>query len=204
MSIAKKLIDTLKEDLPTARAKVSDSYIQLVALYPLLAITTKAKHTEALKVIEKLITFSSTSVVLAKDDGLLTYLNTLSELVSDYEKKHYSADKSTPLKGSQNMATKHYTTSDFEAEFGALTFGNALKSYRLADEKGQREFAKKLGITPQGLRDLEKGRKIPSVERAMRIAKCLREPVESWVVLALNDMVRRAHFDVKVEIRPTS
>src|SRR3989339_2232056 len=128
MSIAKKLIDTLKEDLPTARAKVSDSYIQLVALYPLLAITTKAKHTEALKVIEKLITFSSTSVVLAKDDGLLTYLNTLSELVSDYEKKHYSADKSTPLKGSQNMATNFFLTSGVPPEFAPLPFRNALQS----------------------------------------------------------------------------
>jgi len=96
---------------------------------------------------------------------------------------------------------KHYTVTDLEKEFGPLTFGNTLESYRLGEEKSQKDFAKRLGITPQSLCDLEKGRRIPSVERAAKIAKKLREPVETWVSLALSDMMREAHLDLKVEVK---
>lgn len=99
---------------------------------------------------------------------------------------------------------KSYTTKDLEKEFGVLTFGNALEAYRLADDFSQKEFAKKLGITAQSLCDLEKGRRLPSVERAAKIADKLREPVESWVALALSDMVRAAHLDLRVEVRKVS
>jgi transcriptional regulator with XRE-family HTH domain len=96
---------------------------------------------------------------------------------------------------------KHYTVADLEKEFGPLTFGNTLESYRLAEEKSQKDFAKKLGITPQSLCDLEKGRRVPSIERAAKIAKRLGEPVETWVTLALSDMMREAHLDLKVEVK---
>lgn len=96
---------------------------------------------------------------------------------------------------------KHYTTRDLEKEFGPLTFGNALESYRLAEEKSQKDFAKKLGITAQSLCDLEKGRRVPSIERAAKIAKKLGEPIETWITLALSDMMREARVDLKVEVK---
>lgn len=96
---------------------------------------------------------------------------------------------------------KHYTVKDLEKEFGPLTFGNTLESYRLGEEMNQKEFARKLGITPQSLCDLEKGRRIPSIERAAKIAKKLKEPVETWVTLTLSDMMREAHLDLKVEVK---
>ena len=99
---------------------------------------------------------------------------------------------------------KHYTVSDLEKEFGPLTFGNSLEAYRLSEELTQKQFAKKLGITAQSLCDLEKGRRIPSVERAAKIAKKLNEPAVSWIGLALSDMVREAHFDFKVEVKKAS
>jgi transcriptional regulator with XRE-family HTH domain len=100
------------------------------------------------------------------------------------------------------MSTKkHYTVTDLEKEYGPLTFGNSLEAYRLAEEMTQKEFAKKLGITPQSLCDLEKGRRIPSVERAAKIAKKLHESAESWISLALSDLVREAHLDLKVEVK---
>lgn len=95
---------------------------------------------------------------------------------------------------------KHYTVVDLEKEFGPLTFGNTLESYRLGEGKSQKDFAKKLGIAPQSLCDLEKGRRIPSVERAAKIAKKLGEPIETWVALALSDMMKEAHLDLKVEV----
>lgn len=103
------------------------------------------------------------------------------------------------------MSTKkHYTVSDMEKEFGPLTFGNSLESYRLAEELTQKQFAKKLGITAQSLCDLEKGRRIPSVERAAKIAKKLNEPAETWISLALSDMVREAKLDYRVELKKAS
>lgn len=96
---------------------------------------------------------------------------------------------------------KHYTVKDLENEFGAITFGNTLESYRLGEEMSQKEFARKLGIAPQSLCDLEKGRRIPSIERAAKIAKKLKEPIETWVSLALADMMKAAHLDLKIEVK---
>ncbi|HLE10756.1 MAG: hypothetical protein A2504_11420 [Bdellovibrionales bacterium RIFOXYD12_FULL_39_22] len=150
MSIAKKLIDTLKENLPTARAKVSDSYIQLVALYPLMAITTSSQHKEALKVIEKLITFSSTSAALAKDDGLLTYLNTLSELVSDYEKKHYTPEKTTGRDMLVYlMELQNLTQKDLADELGGQPIvSKILKGERELNLRHIKALAKRFGVSP--------------------------------------------------------
>ncbi len=103
------------------------------------------------------------------------------------------------------MSTKkHYTVTDLEKEFGPLTFGSALEAYRLGEELSQKVFAKRLGITPQSLCDLEKGRRIPSVDRAAKIAGKLREPIETWVELALEDMVRAAHLKLSVEVKKVS
>ena|SRR5258708_39432259 len=103
------------------------------------------------------------------------------------------------------MSTKkHYTVADLEKEYGPLTFGNSLEAYRLGEEMTQKQFAKKLGITAQSLCDLEKGRRIPSVERAAKIAKRLNESAESWIGLALSDMVRNANLDLKVEVKKAS
>jgi len=100
------------------------------------------------------------------------------------------------------MNTKrHYTVTDLEKEFGPLTFGNTLESYRLGEEMSQKDFARKLGMSPQSLCDLEKGRRIPSVERAAKIAKKLNEPIETWVMLALSDMIREARLDLKVDVK---
>lgn len=63
------------------------------------------------------------------------------------------------------------------------------------------EFAKKLGITAQSLCDIEKGRRTPSVDRASKIAKKLKEPAEIWIAIALSDMVRVVRTDLRVEVK---
>lgn len=95
---------------------------------------------------------------------------------------------------------KHYTVLDLEKEFGVPTFGNTLEAYRLAEDMTQKDFAKKLKISPQSLCDLEKGRRIPSIDRVVRIANKLNEPVETWVALALSDLVRAADLNLKVQV----
>ena len=99
---------------------------------------------------------------------------------------------------------KHYTVKDLEKEFGPLTFGRALESFRLCEELTLKDFAKKLKITAQSLCDIEKGRRIPSVSRAAEIAIKLREPLETWVQLALNDLLREADLKFEIEIKRVS
>ena len=99
---------------------------------------------------------------------------------------------------------KHYTLQEMERDFGPLTFGKTLAAYRQAEEMTAKEFSKMLGMTPQSLCDLEKGRKLPSVGRAAKIARKLGEPVESWISLALEDQVRQADLRYRVELRRVS
>ena len=99
------------------------------------------------------------------------------------------------------MTTKeHYGTSELGEEFGHLTFGNALASYRMGEEKSQRAFAVFLGISPQSLCDIEKERRIPTPSRASKIARKLGEPESFWVQLALQDMLRKENLDLVVSI----
>ncbi|MCZ6631970.1 MAG: helix-turn-helix transcriptional regulator [bacterium] len=99
------------------------------------------------------------------------------------------------------MSTKgQYGTSELEEDFGHLTFGNALASHRMGEEKSQREFAAFLGISPQSLCDIEKERRIPTPSRASKIARRLGEPESFWVQLALQDMFRKENLDLVVSI----
>ena len=99
------------------------------------------------------------------------------------------------------MTTKEqYGTSELERDFGQLTFGNALSSYRTGEEKSQRAFADFLGISPQSLCDIEKERRIPSPSRAAKIARQLGEPESFWVQLALQDLLRKENLNLVVSI----
>ncbi len=99
------------------------------------------------------------------------------------------------------MSTKgQYGIPELEKDFGCLTFGNALASYRTGEEKSQRDFAVFLGISPQSLCDIEKERRIPSPSRAAKIARKLGEPESFWVQLALQDMLRKEDLNLIVSI----
>ena len=98
------------------------------------------------------------------------------------------------------MTTENYETKEMERDFGPLTFGNALESHRKCEEISQREFAAMLGISPQSLCDIEKGRKTPSVTRAAKIAGIINEPEKTWIRLALQDMLRKGDLEYKVSL----
>ncbi|MGR3318158.1 MAG: helix-turn-helix transcriptional regulator, partial [Candidatus Anammoxibacter sp.] len=66
--------------------------------------------------------------------------------------------------------------------------------------KNQREFAKFLGITPQSLCDIEKERRIPSPNRASKIARKIKEPANYWIQLALQDTLRKEHLEYVVSV----
>ena len=93
-----------------------------------------------------------------------------------------------------------YGTKEIEKEYGPLTFAKILEAHRLGEEISQKEFANLLGISQQSLCDLEKGRKIPTAERASKIASKLDEPADFWIKIALQDMLRAQHFDYEVSL----
>jgi transcriptional regulator with XRE-family HTH domain len=99
------------------------------------------------------------------------------------------------------MSTKkHYGTEELKRDFGPLTFGNALESYRLGEEMSQKELALFLGISPQSLCDLEKERRIPSPARAAKIARKLKKSESFWIQLALQDTLRKEKLDYTVSV----
>ncbi len=99
------------------------------------------------------------------------------------------------------MNTKEkYTTKDLEIEFGLLTFGAALEAHRKCEEVSQKDFAKMLEITPQSLCDLEKGRRIPSPQRAAKIARKIGHPENFWLQLAFQDMLKQENLEFSVSV----
>ncbi len=98
------------------------------------------------------------------------------------------------------MTTKNKYFNTLETKFGHLSFGNALKSIRLGENKTQKEFALKLEISPQNLNDLEHDRKTPSPTRASQIAKKLKLPEVILIQLALRDQLKKEGFDYSLSI----
>ena len=98
------------------------------------------------------------------------------------------------------MSTKSYLEK-FEKQYGRLTFGDALKAWREADELSQTAFAKKLGLSVQNLNDIEKGRRIPSATRAAGIAKKLGLPEMGMIQLALRDTLFKEGFRYDVSLK---
>ena len=96
--------------------------------------------------------------------------------------------------------SKKVGLAEIEKQFGPLTFGRLLKSHRLGEELTQVEMAKLLKLSKQSLNDLEHGRKIPSIRRAVQIAKKMEVMEELVVQLILQDHVRREKLNFTVSV----
>lgn len=91
------------------------------------------------------------------------------------------------------MSTKatKFSLAEIEKQFGPLTFGRLLKSHRLGEELTQVEMAKQLKMSKQSLNDLEHGRKVPSIRRAVEIARKIGVMQELVIQLVLQAQVSR-------------
>ena len=97
------------------------------------------------------------------------------------------------------MNTKRLSLDDVKSVLGTQTsFGSALKSERHSREMSRKEFSLLLEISIQSLADLEHGRRIPSPERANRIAQQIEEPLAYWIQLAFQDQLREKDIDLTV------
>lgn len=81
-----------------------------------------------------------------------------------------------------------------------LTFGMAVEALRARDEYTQTAFAKKLGISRQYLCDVEKGRRLVSLEQAARFAKAFGHPPSVLVKLALQDSIRQSGLKLVITV----
>lgn len=83
---------------------------------------------------------------------------------------------------------------------GHISFGEMILSYRIAQEMTQVEMADKLKISKQDLCNIEKERKLVSVERAVSFAKKLKMPQKSFAKYALQDQLEKAGLKGEVVI----
>jgi HTH-type transcriptional regulator/antitoxin HigA len=149
MSIAKKLIENIKEDIKPSRIKVSESYMQLVELFPLQSISTKAQYEMSLKVVGQLISYSSNLVL--KDEGLEIYLKTLSELVGEYENDNF---KSPEVSGREMLAylmdLQGLNQKDLAKELGGQPIVcKILKGDRELNIRQIKALSKRFKVSPQ-------------------------------------------------------
>lgn len=99
------------------------------------------------------------------------------------------------------MTTKKFGTKDLAKQRGPITFAKLLLTYRLTEELSQEDLGKFLGGLSRGIIcDYEKGRRIPSPEKAAEIANALGEIESYWVEIALQDYLREQNLDYKVKL----
>lgn len=99
------------------------------------------------------------------------------------------------------MSIKKMGVAEIEKEFGVLTFGRLLKAHRQGEEITQVGFAKMLGISKQSLNDLENGRKLPSLRRAMGIAKKIHILPELAVQVVLQEQINKENLKLSVRVK---
>ncbi|WP_409478128.1 helix-turn-helix transcriptional regulator [Pseudobdellovibrio sp. HCB154] len=100
------------------------------------------------------------------------------------------------------MSTKKwYGIEDLEKRLGPFTMAMLLRSFRTREEISQVDFAKKLKISKANLCDIEKGRKLVSLERAAKFAKLLKDSELLYVKVALDDQLRAANLRYEVFIK---
>ncbi len=99
---------------------------------------------------------------------------------------------------------KFYGIKNLEKNFGKLTVGEFLRSWRLSEEMSLKDFGKLIGLSIANLCDIEKGRKGVSPEKAEKIAKALKVPPALLVRLSIEESLQSAGLKYQVEIKPAA
>lgn len=99
------------------------------------------------------------------------------------------------------MSTKiRYGTKEMEHDFGPVTFAELLKNYRETEEMLQKDFAKKLKISPQRLNDFERGRRLPDIETAVKFSRILKDSEAFFIQVLFQDYLRQQGLSLQVHI----
>jgi HTH-type transcriptional regulator/antitoxin HigA len=147
MGHAKKIIKDLQKDSKLKPQKVSESYIEMVEFFPLRPITAKKQYEAALQITEHLINALNEKKA---DEGVEIYLQTLTDLISDYEAKMYAAPE---VSGREMLAylmdLKGLNQTDVAKELGGQpNVSKVLKGERELNLRQIRELAEKFKVEP--------------------------------------------------------
>ena len=93
------------------------------------------------------------------------------------------------------------STTDLQKKFGKMTVGLFLKAFREADGLSQVGFSKKLKISRANLCDIEKGRKLISLDRVKGFSAKIGVAQEILLKLAIQDMLERERLNYRVELK---
>lgn len=96
---------------------------------------------------------------------------------------------------------KKYGTELLKDMFGRPSFGELLEARRLGENLSQKEMAKILEITPSSLCDLEKGRRLPSLARAAKIAKKLELNEVVYIEAVIQDQLDKINSNLEVSLK---
>ena len=111
MEIAKKIIEDLQKEAKLKPQNVASSYLGLVEFFPLNPLMTNKQYKAALIIAERLLNVD--------DEGVKTYLQAITELISDYERKTFVAPK---ISGREMLAylmeLKGLTQKDIASDLG--------------------------------------------------------------------------------------
>ena len=89
-------------------------------------------------------------------------------------------------------------------QFGDLSFADMLNSLRTTDEVTQVDLAEAVGISKGLVCDIEKGRRLPTIEQAKVMAEYLGYLVEGFVSILIQDQLRKANLYMKVSVEKAS
>ncbi len=147
MGHAKKIIEDLQKDSKLKPQKVSESYIEMVEFFPLRPITAKKQYEAALQIAEHLINALNENKA---DEGVEVYLQTLTDLISDYETKMFAAaDVSGREMLAYLMELKGLNQTDVAKELGGQpNVSKVLKGERELNLRQIRELAEKFKVEP--------------------------------------------------------
>lgn len=84
---------------------------------------------------------------------------------------------------------------------GHIGFGEMIQAHRQSRELNQITMAEMIGISKQDLCNIEKGRKLVSVERAIFFAEALGMPKKTFAKYALQDQLYKAGISGEVVIK---
>lgn len=96
--------------------------------------------------------------------------------------------------------TKYKATHVLKKILGPVSFGQMIQAHRLSLELSQVEMAKILSISKQDLCNIEKERKLVSVDRAIGFARKLKMPIKIFAKYVLQDQLNRAGIKGVVSI----
>jgi DNA-binding XRE family transcriptional regulator len=102
------------------------------------------------------------------------------------------------------MSTKNISTKDIEKLFAPLSFGALVRAHRQGEELTQVEMSNYLNLSKQALNDIESGRKLPSIKRALQLAKKIGLLPELAIELVLQDQLNRENLKMNVKVTSTN